>query len=104
METTIVDARTLLRHLLATLAYRAAKVLRETPPGFAHFSSDTRTRTPVQIVAHLGDLMGWATRLARGEYRWQPEGSGDWDQEVGRFIDGMAELDRLIASEIPPGN
>jgi len=104
MDTTIVDPRALLRHLLATLAYRAAKVLREAPPDFARFSAGAGTRTPVQIVAHMGDLMGWATRLARGEYRWQAEGGDDWHQEVHRFFDGMAALDRLIASEVLPGN
>ena len=31
------DGRTLLRHTLATLAYRAAKTLREAPEGFAKF-------------------------------------------------------------------
>ena len=97
------SATDLLRHLLATLAYRAAKVLRETPPGFAEFSTGSQGRTPVQIVAHLGDLMGWAQRMAEtGEFIWRAEGSRDWDEERRRFFDGIATLDRILAStDIP---
>jgi hypothetical protein len=89
------------RHLVATLAYRASKVLREVPPGFAEFSVHPGTRLPVQIVAHLGDLMGWAARMVQGEYLWKPEGGGDWDTEVRRFFDGLSTLDNLLALEQP---
>ena len=44
------STRALLRHLVATLAYRAAKVLRDVPPSFAQFSSGRDTRSPVQIL------------------------------------------------------
>ena len=63
MESSIAPdaaARGVLRHLVATLAYRAAKVLRDAPPGFATASFGDATRRPVLIVAHLGDLMAWA--------------------------------------------
>src|ERR1043165_3725972 len=65
------------RHLLATLAYRAAKVLREVPPSFATFSGGPGMRTPVHILAHLGDLMAWAMRMVQGEMVWRPEGTED---------------------------
>ena len=61
-------SRTLLRHLVATLTYRAAKVLRDAPPEFGGMTFGSSTRTPVLIVAHLADLMSWAVRLAQGEY------------------------------------
>jgi len=93
--------RALLRHIVATLAYRASKVLREVPPGFKEFSASPSMRRPVQIVSHLADLMGWAGRMAQGEMVWKPEGSSDWDTEVRRFFDGLAELDRILTSDIP---
>ena len=93
--------RTIVRHLVATLAYRASKVLREVPLGFGEFSTSPGTRLPVEIVAHLGDLMGWAVRMVQGEYVWRAEGSKDWDAEVNRFFDGLAELDRGLASDEP---
>jgi len=88
-----------LRQLAATLAYRAAKVLREVPPGFATFRIAPNSRTPVEIVAHMGDLMRWGTWLARGEHVWKPEGSSDWDREVDRFFLLLAELDSLLAAK-----
>jgi hypothetical protein len=94
-------ARALLRHLAATLAYRAAKVLRDAPAGFGASSVGPVTRRPVQIVAHMADLMTWGVSLARGEYVWKAEGSDEWDVEVRRFFDQLAALDRALAAEGP---
>jgi hypothetical protein len=91
-----------LRHLLATLAYRASKVLRDAPPEFIAFRPPAGTRPPAQIVAHLGDLMEWALTMARGEYVWKAGGSDDWGTEVQRFFAGVAALDTLLASNDPP--
>ena len=85
------------RHLAATLAYRAAKVLRDAPPGFATTAFGDSSRRPVQIVAHLADLMAWAVTLARGEYVWKADGSGDWTVEVDRFFANLEALDRELA-------
>ena len=99
MLQTDASSRAVLRHLVATLAYRAAKVLRDQPPGFAAMTFGAETRRPVLIAAHMADLMSWAVRMAQGEYSWKAEGSHDWDTEVARFFDGVATLDRLLASE-----
>jgi len=103
-KTATQDQRALLRHLVATLAYRAAKVLRDVPSGFGEFSNGPATRRPLQIVAHLGDLMGWALRMAQGDPSWIPAGSDDWDTEVRRFFDGLAALDQSLVSAEPPGD
>ena len=87
------------RHLAATLAYRAAKVLRDAPPEFAAASPGASTRRPVQIVAHMADLMTWGVSLARGEWVWKPEGSDDWNVEVARFFAGLEALDRELAAD-----
>ena len=89
----------LVRHLVATLGYRSAKVLRDCPPGFANFGPGFQARAPVQILAHMGDLIAWANRLMEtGEFVWRAEGTADWDTEVRRFFDGLAALDRAVAS------
>lgn len=93
------SARDTLRQLAATLAYRAAKVLREVPPEFARYRIAPNARTAVEIIAHMGDLMRWATWLAKGEHIWKAEGSNDWDHEVDRFFLLLAELDSLIAAD-----
>ena len=88
-----------LRQMAATLAYRAAKVLRDVPPSFAHYSCGDSTRTPVRIVGHLADLMAWGTSIARGGYEWNAGGGDDWTSEVDRFFAGLAALDAALAAE-----
>jgi hypothetical protein len=102
METTSLQSdattRAVVRHLTATLAYRAAKVLRDVPPGFGSRSFGDTTRRPVLIVAHLADLMAWAITQTKGETSWKAEGSDDWNAEVTRFFDNLSTLDRELAS------
>ena len=97
------SARAVVRHLTATLAYRAAKVLRDAPPDFATSSAGSNTRQPLQIVAHMADLMAWALTIARGENVWKAGGGDDWNIEVQRFFDGLAALDVALEAQVPPG-
>ena len=93
----------MLRHLIATLAYRASKVLRDPPARFAMLRVGPSARSPVQIVAHMADLMTWAVGLAQGEDVWKAEGGENWDVEVARFFDRLGALDREIElRELPP--
>ena len=93
-----VTVSAVLRHLAATLAYRAAKVLRDVPEDFTGASFGSATRRPVEIVAHLADLMAWAVHLARDEHTWKAAGSDDWDAEVRRFFAGLSALDGELTS------
>jgi hypothetical protein len=96
------SSRAVLRHLAATLAYRAAKVLRDAPPDFAATTAGPATRRPVQIIAHMADLMAWAQTLSRGENVWTAGGSDDWSTEVERFFAGLAAVDHALASDALP--
>lgn len=99
-----VTALALLRHAVATLAYRAEKVLRVVPDDFSEFRSGPSCRSAVEIVRHLGDLMGWGERLARGEYRWASGDPLPWAEAVQRFFRELAALDAALAdsSLAPP--
>ena len=90
-----------LRHLVATLAYRAAKAIRDVPPEFPTMSLSPTTRQPVLIVAHLADLMSWALSLADGRSEWKAAGTDDWQAEVQRFFTGLEMLDRRLSSSAP---
>jgi hypothetical protein len=93
-----LDGPTALRQLAATLAYRAAKVLRDVPASFAMYTCGESTRTPLHIVAHMADLMAWGTSIARGGYEWKAGGGDDWNTEVDRFFNGLAALDAALAA------
>ena len=90
-----------LRHTLATLAYRAAKALRDAPDGFSGFRPAPGSRSAGEILAHLGDLMSWALSQASGEERWHPEKPGSWSQDTDRFFAALASFDDYLASGAP---
>ena len=97
-------ARELLRHTLATLAYRAGKALRGAPEGFATFSAGGGARTPGQILAHLGDLFDWALSLAKGKQAWSDSPALDWEAGSKRFFDALGRFEAYLASDAPLGN
>ncbi|PYR73146.1 MAG: hypothetical protein DMF87_26550 [Acidobacteria bacterium] len=95
--------RELLRHTVATLAYRAGKALRDATPAFADFTVAPGTRTPSQILAHMGDLFDWALCFARGQHAWHESTPLPWDQEVARFFASLQAFDAYLASDGPLG-
>src|SRR5581483_2851321 len=88
----------LLRHAVATIAYRGGKAVRGVPADFADFRVAESGRTPVQILAHIGDLFDWACCLARGEKTWRESAPQSWELEVGRFFDCLQRFDRQLAA------
>jgi len=95
------DKRQLLRHTVATVAYRASKAVRGAPTSFAAFAAGESSRTPGRILAHLGDLFDWALSQARGAEAWRDSTPLDWDREVERFSGAVARFDEYLASTAP---
>jgi hypothetical protein len=95
------EARAFLRHAVATVAYRGGKAVRDAPPTFADLPLGERCRTPVQILAHIGDLFDWALGLAKGRHVWHDSPPLDWDREVERFFAAIAKFDAYLASGEP---
>jgi hypothetical protein len=95
-------ARQFLRHTVATVAYRGAKALRGAPDSFASFRIGDKTRTPAQILAHLGDLFDWALSIAQGEQTWHDTTPLPWNSEVDRFFAALKKFDDYLASPDPP--
>jgi hypothetical protein len=94
-------ARQLLRHTVATVAYRGGKALRGAPESFADFAVGEKPRTPAQILAHIGDLFDWALSIARGEQRWNDAKPRQWNEEVDRFFATLKNFDDFLASGEP---
>ena len=91
--------REMLRHTVATLAYRGAKAVRGAPDSFASFKASPSTRTPAQILAHIGDLLDWGLSIAKGSEAWQDSEPLGWAGEVDRFHQALAALDTYLASD-----
>jgi hypothetical protein len=90
--------RELLRHTLATLAYRGGKALRNPPDGFAEFQAGEGVRKPGQILAHIGDLLDWGLSIAMGQQKYRESTPLPWQQEVERFFAALKKFDDLLAS------
>jgi hypothetical protein len=88
----------MLRHTVATLAYRGGKALRGAPEGFENFRASEGTRTPGQILAHLGDLFEWALSLANDQQRWQDSPVLSWADGSARFFAALGAFDARLAS------
>ena len=90
--------RSLLRHAIATLAYRGGKVLRGAPAGFAQFRAGERSRNAGEVLAHVGDLFDWAIGLADGRHAWADSAALSWEAGSARFFDGLARLDARLSA------
>jgi len=90
--------RAMMRHFLATLAYRTRKSVAGAPADFGAFLG--AGKTPSAIVSHMGDLLEWAISWFDTQ-RWKPANGSDWDKNVVRFFVLMKELDALLASDAP---
>jgi hypothetical protein len=98
------EKRDLLRHALATIAYRGGKAVRGAPESFATFKADAASRTPSQILAHVGDLFDWALSLAMGAQAWRDSTPLAWDAEIERFFASLGRFDAFLASDAPLGD
>src|SRR6185436_18398910 len=91
--------REMLRHTVATLAYRGAKAVRGAPESFASFKSSETTRTPAQILAHIGDMLDWALSIAKDAEVWNNSEPLEWNEEVRRFHTALESFDDYLASD-----
>lgn len=93
--------RQLLRHTLATLAYRGAKALRGAPEDFALFQTELTANTPGKLLGHLCDLMDWGYSMASGDrvYRSAENMGLSWAEQVERFHQAIATFDGFLASD-----
>lgn len=97
------EKRALLRHFVATVAYRGGKALRGAPESFATYAVSESSRTPAQIVSHLSDLFDWALSAAKGAQTWRDSTPLPWDREVERFFASLERFDAYLASDGPMG-
>src|SRR6185295_18220513 len=95
------DKRAMLRHTVATVAYRGGKAVGGAPESFAAYSPGGTARTPVKILTHIGDLFDWALTQAKGAEAWNDSTPLEWDREIARFFAALTRFDEFLGSEAP---
>ncbi|MES2222371.1 MAG: hypothetical protein V4587_15565 [Acidobacteriota bacterium] len=93
--------RALLRHAVATVAYRGGKTLRDAPGNFSSFTCGGGCLSAGAILAHIGDLFDWALSIANGDSKWRDAATQSWDEDVARFYASLAAFDARLASDAP---
>jgi hypothetical protein len=91
--------REFLRHTVATLAYRGGKAISNAPLDFKDFRVAAGSRTPGEILAHVGDLLDWALSIAVGKQTWHNSTPLPWEDESARFFAALQAVDSYLASD-----
>src|SRR5208337_3849178 len=91
------EKRDLLRHTVATLAYRTTRAIENAPESFGDF--DGAGRRPVEILAHMSDLLQWSLHMAQGANRWETHMPFPWRAEQNHFYALLAAFDQYLASD-----
>jgi hypothetical protein len=83
----------LVSHVLASLAYRTQKALRDAPADYPAFSAGTAVRTPGEILRHMTSVLGYAlTFKLGGTYPIKPDPLESFAAEQVRFHDMLERL------------
>ncbi len=92
------EKRAVLNHLLAALAYRTQKALRDAPSGFGSFEAGEQVRTPIELVRHMTSVLAFTNaRFEGGTHTVEP--LHDLAAEVARFHRVLQELSVHLASD-----
>ena len=93
--------REVLRHLVATVAYRGRVAVTGSPKRFADFRAGGSVRSPVEILAHVGDLLVGSKFLMAGEFVELTSAPMSWNNETQRFYSSVRDLDAFLATDAP---
>lgn len=93
--------RDVLRHLVATVAYRGGLAVTDAPHGFATFCAHETVRTPGELLAHIGDLLEGSVHLVKGNLVHLASEPLPWEEEITRFFSAVKEFDEYLASDAP---
>lgn len=86
------------RHILATIAYRLSKVVRDAPPDFAAFRSGDGGPTAGAILSHVADLFSWTSRILAGDKSWNEHPGESWEDANARCFAALQTLDGQLAA------
>jgi ketosteroid isomerase-like protein len=93
----MTETRAVLRHFLATLAYRTQKAVRGAPDSFGTFQAGQRVRTPAELVRHMTMVLGYTRACFDGRVP-AVEPLPDLGGEVARLHETIEDLGRHLTA------
>jgi hypothetical protein len=91
--------REMLRHLVATIAYRGGIAISNVNESFSEFRAGTSTRSAGEILSHLIDLMEGSLNLCRGDMIFLNSTPKGWKSDSERFFAAIKSLDLYLAGD-----
>ena len=90
----------LLRHMLATIAYRFQKTVRNTTEEFGVFRNTRDTRTPIEIINHMYDVLN-KTKIFIEKERYDKTSTAQLELrlEIERFHRVLNNLDVVLSEK-----
>lgn len=92
------DKQDMLRHLLATLAYRTQKALRNAPEHFGSFQAGVDVRTPKELLHHMSSLISYTLNALRDASPNPLTQTPDFQGDIDRFHALLAQLSVALGS------
>ena len=93
------DTQRILRHLIATIAYRASRSLKNSPAEFENTRLSDDGMSAHELLLHMTNVIAFAAATVTGTDRIRHEAL-DWQHEVQRFYSLLAEVDARIAAGV----
>src|SRR5262245_55843877 len=90
------DTTRMLRHMVASIAFRASRSLRNPPPGFENVRLSDDGMSVRELVLHMTNVMGFALAVVTNTERVRHEGL-EWQAEIDRFYALLGEMDRRLS-------
>ena len=84
----------MVRHFLASLAYRTHKALQDAPTDFADLDVGFGVRTPHALLAHMNDVLTFCRGILTE--RWEELVALPWPEEIDRFHGLLADIDDAL--------
>lgn len=90
------DTTRILRHMVASIAYRGSRSLRNPPPGFENIRLADDGMTARELVLHMTNVTAFSLAVVTNTERVRYEAL-DWKGEIDRFYALLGELDARLA-------
>src|SRR4030095_619551 len=93
------DTTRILRHLVATIAYRSSRSLRDAPANFADVRLPGESKSASELLLHITNVLAFAMATATNTERIRYEPL-TWQREVDRFYSLLGDLDSKLAEGV----
>ncbi len=90
----------MLRHFIASIAYRATKAMKNAPDTYPNLYIGKGVRTPIRILHHITGVLTYAHSFFE-HYDTTYSDIKSWNEEVDEFYNILSKLDKSLKEDIP---